>query len=118
MERKFLGTIGETISCKYLISNDYKIIERNFFFRGGEIDIIAFDERKNELVFFEVKTRSNMEYGVPAESITKMKIRHIIRGIKFYVYKNKLENMNIRVDVLELYYSQNKFLINHIKQII
>lgn len=118
MEKKFFGTIGEGISCKYLINNNYKIVERNFFFRGGEIDIIAFDVEKNELVFFEVKTRSSTKYGMPAESVTKMKVHHILRGIKFYVYKNRLENMNIRVDVLELYYSQNKFLINHIKQII
>ncbi|MBP3708246.1 MAG: YraN family protein [Clostridia bacterium] len=118
MEKKVFGSIGEQISCKYLINNNYKIIEKNFFFRGGEIDIIAFDIEKNELVFFEVKTRSSIKYGVPAESVTKTKIHHILKGIKFYVYKNRLENLNIRIDVLELYYSQNKFLINHIKQII
>ena len=38
--------------------NHYKIIDKNYYYEGGEIDIIAYDEDKNEIVFIEVKTRA------------------------------------------------------------
>lgn len=118
MNKFSFGRIGEEITCKYLINSGYKIIERNFYYRGGEIDIIAFDEEKDEVVFIEVKTRANRNYGLPSESVNSCKVRHIIKGINYYLYKNNLENSFIRVDAIELFYKNNKFYINHIKQII
>ena len=56
------GDIGENIACKYLIKNHYKILERNFKNSIGEIDIIA--RHKKEIVFVEVKSRTNTAYGV------------------------------------------------------
>ena len=61
LSKKEFGNIGEDISCKYLEQKGYKIIERNFTCRQGEIDIIAKDGK--ELVFIEVKSRSNFFYG-------------------------------------------------------
>lgn len=112
------GRIGESITCKYLIDNNYKIIEQNFYFSGGEIDIIAYDEEKNELVFIEVKTRTNNSYGTPSEAVDNYKLKHITKGIKYYLHKNALEEAFIRVDIIELLYKNDKFFINHIKQII
>ena len=50
--RQEIGRWGENLACKYLEENNYKIIDRNFLCRQGEIDIIAKDCIKNELVFF------------------------------------------------------------------
>lgn len=118
MNKFEFGRIGEAITCKYLVSNNYKIIDKNFFYNGGEIDIIAFDEEKNEIVFIEVKTRANKNYGLPSEAVNKSKMKHIMKGIKYYVHINNLENSYIRVDIIELFYNKNKFYINHIKQVI
>ena len=118
MNNKQFGTIGENITCKFLLNKNYKIIEQNFYYYGGEIDIIAYDTEKNELVFFEVKTRANKNYGLPSEAVNNTKIKHILKGAKYYIYKNQLNNINIRFDIIELYYGNNKFYINHIKQII
>ncbi|MBP3501912.1 MAG: YraN family protein [Clostridia bacterium] len=118
MNKFEFGRIGEDITCKYLINNNYKIIEKNFYYNGGEIDIIAFDEEKNELVFIEVKTRANKNYGLPSESVDTNKLKHITKGIKYYLHINKLEDAFIRIDIIELFYKKNKFYINHIKQII
>lgn len=118
MNKLDFGKIGEEITCKYLIKNNYKIIERNFYYRGGEIDIIAFDKEKSEIVFIEVKTRANKRYGLPSESVNNIKISHIVKGIKYYLHKNNIENNYVRVDAIELFYKNNKFYINHIKQII
>lgn len=118
MNKRYFGKIGEDIACKYLIKNNYKIVQRNFYFKGGEIDIIAFDEDKKELVFFEVKTRANKNYGLPSEAVDAIKIKHIKRGIKIYLQIHKLEDIYVRADVLELFYRDDKFYINHIKQIL
>lgn len=114
--RQEIGKWGENIACKYLEENNYKLIERNFFCRQGEIDIIAQDIAKKELVFIEVKTRSNLKYGNPADSVNKEKQKHMVQAIKYYIYRNHIKNTPIRIDVLEVYIVQS-CKINHIKQI-
>lgn len=115
--RQEIGKWGENLACKYLEENNYKVIERNFLCRQGEIDIVARDFLNNELVFIEVKTRSNFKYGNPADAVDKHKQRHMMQAIKYYLYKNHVQNMPIRVDVLEVYIVQS-CKINHIKQIL
>lgn len=115
--RREIGKWGENLACNYLIENNYKIIERNFLCRQGEIDIIAKDINKKELVFIEVKTRSNLKYGNPADSVNKEKQKHMMQAIKYYIYKNNITNVPIRIDIVEVYVIQN-CKINHIKQIL
>lgn len=116
--RKKLGNLGEEIACKYLNKNNYLIIERNFTCKQGEIDIIAQDMDKKELVFIEVKTRSNFKYGNPSEAVDMMKQKHIWNSASYYVYKNKIKNIPIRIDVIEIYMKNRKRKINHIKNAI
>ena len=111
-----IGKIGEEIATEYLIENGYKILERNFNCKQGEIDIIAKD--KDEVVFIEVKTRTNKKYGEPVEAVTFIKKRHLIKAIEYYLYIKKLEDEYIRIDVIEIYKKENKFLLHHIKQAI
>jgi len=118
VNRKDLGKIGEDISCKFLLKNNYKIIEQNFYYKGGEIDIIAFDKSSNEFVFVEVKTRSNLMYGRAIESVNKVKLNNIIRGAKYFMYIRGLCTQKVRFDAIEVYYTKQKFYINHVKQII
>lgn len=118
MNKKNFGNIGEDITCKYLVSQKYNIIERNFFYKGGEIDIIAYDNNKDELVFIEVKTRSNKNYGLPSESVDERKVKHILKGARYYLHIHNMNNANVRFDLIELFFVNKKFLINHIKQII
>ena len=84
---QLLGYFGEEKACNYLINNNYKIIERNFKCKHGEIDIISKDLIKNELVFIEVKTRSSLNYGTPSEAITYSKKRHILSASNYYILK-------------------------------
>ena len=78
---------------------------------------MAEDLIKNELVFIEVKTRSNFKYGNPADAVDKQKRRHMVQAIRYYLYKNHIQDVAIRVDVLEVYIVQS-CEINHIKQIL
>lgn len=114
--RQEIGKWGENLACRYIEENKYKIIERNFLCRQGEIDIIAKDINSNELVFIEVKTRSNFKYGNPAASVNKPKQKHMKQAIKYYLYKNRIESIAIRIDVIEVYIVQS-CKINHIKQV-
>ena len=112
-----LGKFGEDKACKYLEKNDYIIIERNFRCKQGEIDIIAKDLSKNELVFVEVKTRLSFNYGTPSQSVTSIKQRHILNVAKYYLYKNSINDTFVRFDVIEVFVKEFEFRINHIKQI-
>nr|DAL06058.1 MAG TPA: UPF0102 protein [Caudoviricetes sp.] len=111
-----LGRIGENIIADYITKLGYKVVERNFECNQGEIDIIAKD--KEELVFIEVKTRTDISYGEASEAVTNTKKRHLINSIKYYIYKQKLENQPIRIDVAEVYINKGKVKVNYIKQAI
>lgn len=115
--RQEIGKWGENLACQYLEKNNYKIIEQNFLCQQGEIDIIAKDIIKKELVFIEVKTRSNLKYGNPRDAVNRKKQRHMVQAIKYYIYKKKIIDVPIRMDVIEVYIKQ-KYEINHIKQIL
>lgn len=114
-QKQELGKEGEEFAVNYLQKKGYKIIDRNFECRQGEIDIIA--KEKNEYVFIEVKTRQNFNYGMPCEAVDERKQKHIWNATKYYIYSHKLEDKFIRIDVIEIYKKQGKFYLNHIKQI-
>lgn len=112
--RHILGKSGEDIACKYLENEGYIIYLRNFRCKQGEIDIIAKD--KKEVVFIEVKTRSNKKYGKPVDAVNSIKQKHIYEASKYFVYYNHLENSYIRYDVMEIL-KKEKYYINHIKNV-
>ena len=116
--KKELGKIGENIATKYLTEQNYKIIARNFVCRQGEIDIIASDEAKKEIVFIEVKTRTNKKYGEPSEAVDESKQKHIYKSAEYYVYRCNLYNRNIRFDIIEINVdiSTKRIKINHIRK--
>ncbi len=110
-----IGKLGENLATKYLEQQGYKVIERNFECKQGEIDIVAID--KNEIVFIEVKTRTNLKYGKPIEAVDKNKQKHLTKAVRYYLYSRHLENEFVRIDVIEVYLYDHKYRINHIKQI-
>lgn len=104
------GKLGEEIALKYIISKGGRIIERNYRTKMGEVDLIA--KFNGELVFVEVKSRSNINYGYPSEAVNYNKKRKITSVAKYYILDNSLENLSIRFDVIEIYFNEKK--INHI----
>lgn len=84
-----MAKLGEEKAKRLLQQNNYKILERNFKSRYGEIDLIAID--KDTLVFVEVKTRFSIDYGKPEEAITKRKLRLVARTGEYY----KLTHQNL-----------------------
>lgn len=101
-----IGNQGENLACEYLKKQGYKILERNYRIRGGEIDIVARDGQY--LVFVEVKTRYSHEYGLPIESITPWKIKHLLKTAKFYLQKIGWEGEPYRLDFVGIDFAQNQ----------
>lgn len=109
-----IGKLGEDIATDFLIEKGYIILDRNFECRQGELDIIAKD--KDEIVFIEVKTRTSNKYGAPSEAVNKIKQKHMLQSIKYYLYIKGLREKFIRIDVIEVYIKGNIVKVNHIKQ--
>ncbi|KXZ40053.1 putative endonuclease [Alkalithermobacter thermoalcaliphilus JW-YL-7 = DSM 7308] len=105
------GKLGEKIANKYLLSKGFKILDKNYKTRYGEIDLIA--QKKEKITFVEVKLRSNLNYGYPCEAVNFKKQNKIRNVATEYINKNKLENLEYSFDVIEVYLKDKK--INHIK---
>ena len=71
MKKKELGKRGEELALRFLRKNGYKVIERNYICKMGEMDIIA--QEKDTLVFVEVKTRTSMDFGPPQLAVNPTK---------------------------------------------
>ena len=77
--RRALGRLGEDAAAGYLVDLGYRIVDRNWRCRAGEIDLIARTEAgdRSKIIFCEVKTRSGLGYGSPLEAITYDKARRL-----------------------------------------
>ena len=109
LKRKELGARGEEIALRYLKSRGYRILERNYRIKFGEIDIIA--EQGDNLVFIEVKTRSDNHFGSPFESVTTQKQKQLSKVGLEYISKQGWHNRPARFDVvgIELQKGGNTF---------
>lgn len=105
MSNTAIGNKGEEVACQYLKKQGYKILERNYRIRGGEVDIVARDSET--LVFIEVKTRWSHEYGLPAESMTSWKIKALLKTAKFYIQKINWGNKEYRLDFVGIDFADN-----------
>lgn len=110
------GKIGEDLAEKYLASKDYYILSRNYHSRFGEIDIIASDG--TSIVFVEVKTRTQNQFGTPLEAITSHKLSKMIKTSQFYLTQRSMHNYPYRFDAIEVIIrDEEKPIINHLVNI-
>ncbi len=97
--QKDLGDFGERVAENFYRENGYVILAKNYTVRGGEIDLIV--ESPEWLVFVEVKTRSNLNYGYPSEAINHKKIQHMCRAAGRYIGEHPTKK-EIRFDAIEV----------------
>jgi putative endonuclease len=113
---KGTGELGEEIAANFLIARGYRIVERNFRCKGGEVDIIARDPGDKSLVFIEVKARKTLSYGVPQLAVTPFKQRQISKAALTWLSKHRLHDTNARFDVIAiLLHTAGQHAIDHIK---
>ncbi|GAB4298557.1 MAG: YraN family protein [Myxococcota bacterium] len=92
------GARGEGKACELLKRLGYKILERNYRLKFGEIDIIA--QKDDTICFVEVRSRTDGSFGAPELSVNKRKQSRIIRTAQTYIRKNKIKDMVIRFDII------------------
>lgn len=96
-----IGAKAEEIACWFLKQQGYEILDRNFYTKVGEIDIIAREE--HTLVFVEVKYRKDDKKGYPAQAVDARKQQKIRKSAMYYLKKNHLSfEQPIRFDVVEI----------------
>jgi putative endonuclease len=98
--KKALGRQGEDRAAKFLTGQGYKILERNYSIRAGEIDLIALHQ--GEVVFVEVKTRTSDAYGAPELAVNPQKQRRMIKAALAYIKYKKLDQVPCRFDVVSI----------------
>lgn len=116
MRKQRVGRLGENLACRYLKKKGYKILERNFQKREGEIDILALDKKAKMLVFVEVKTRTSGDFGEPQEAVDFFKQRKLLRTAYAYLNEKGIEQ-DFRVDVvgITLDYPRRSAHLEHFK---
>ncbi len=105
MSRK-KGDLAEDIACEFLIKNGFRIVDRNFYSKFGEIDIIAI---KNSILHFvEVKSGKNFE---PIYAITPKKLQRILKSVDYFLLKRDLD-LEIQIDAIIIKNDSIEFLEN------
>jgi putative endonuclease len=94
--RQRLGRAGEQAVARWYRRRGYRIVQRNWRCREGELDLVV--ERDRVLVFCEVKTRSSVAFGHPAEAVTEAKQRRV-RKLAMRYLESRPHRGPLRFDV-------------------
>ena len=107
------GIHAEQKAKQFLISSGLHFIQQNFTVTVGEIDLIFMDQ--NQLVFVEVKYRSDNSHGSAAEAFSASKRAKLLRAIYFYLNEQNLNihHTNMRIDLIAI----DKNALNWIKNV-
>lgn len=97
-DKKAVGTAGEKSACKFIKKEGYRVIEKNYRTKYGEIEIIGIEG--DTLCFAEVKSRSRSDYGTPEQFVTKHKQKRLWKTASIYIEEKKPESENFRFDVV------------------
>jgi putative endonuclease len=98
--RMALGRAGEDLAALYLEARGFRVLERGFRTRDGEIDLVAADDET--VVFVEVKARSGTACGRPAEAVDGRKQRRLVRAARVWLHRHGATERPCRFDVVEI----------------
>lgn len=108
MSTRDVGSKAERKAAKFLEKLGYKVIDRNFRSKFGEIDLVAVED--DTLVFVEVKARATRLFGLPEEAVNKRKIQHITLAGEYYASKHPELPKLQRIDVVAVEGSDIKLI--------
>ena len=94
------GRLGESAALAELKRLGYRVVARNYHCRGGEADLVA--EDGDDLVFIEVKARSDLRHGLPREAVGWTKQQRLGCAARAYCCEHGIEDRPIRFDVVEI----------------
>lgn len=94
------GRLGEDLAADFFIAKGFRVVDRNWTHRLGEIDLII--EREGEVRFVEVKYRNTLMFGYPEEAITGKKLRHLERAIICWLEDQSAPPKRYQADALAI----------------
>jgi putative endonuclease len=95
-----LGAAGEELAANYLLGAGYVVLDRNWRCNIGELDIVA--EHLGQIIGVEVKTRSSLGFGHPAEAVNPQKLRRLSLLVRRWCMTHRRNPHAVRVDVLAI----------------
>ena len=107
-----LGKKGEEEAQQFLRRLGFSILEQNWRFNKGEIDIIA--QKENLLVFVEVKTRSSIVFGLPQDFVKHSQVKKVIEVANAYVDQMDWQG-EIRLDIIAIHQNKEEINIEHLE---
>lgn len=107
-----IGNKGEELAVDYLQHLHYEILETNWHCQHKEVDIIALDG--DFIVFIEVKTRSNTNYGMPYEAVSRKKQQFIVQAAEKYI-EGKDIFKECRFDIISILSKNGQYHVEHMK---
>ena len=111
--KQLFGRDGERFAERYLRKKGYVLVERNYRCRGGEVDLIVLDRKV--VVFVEVKTRSDHQFGTPAEAVESRKQQKMIQAAQFFLNSKGLHERDARFDVVGITWLNGTPQVEHIQ---
>ena len=102
--RQILGKLGEELAVEELERRGYAITARRYRTPCGEIDIVC--DQAGVLVFVEVKTRADAEFGTAAEAVTPWKQRRLTRMANDYLTRERVVDRPCRFDVVTVMFDR------------
>lgn len=105
------GETAESSAAQYLLERGYRLRERNFKTRLGEVDLVV--ERESTVAFVEVRYRRSAAWGSPEATVGKLKRRKLILAALEYVQRHRLENRALRFDVLSISQARGRLRFEH-----
>ena len=115
MNKRKIGDQGERLAADFLIQKNYRILEQNYYVRGGELDLIC--EKNDKLIFVEVKLRKGKQFGDVRESLTFSKLHKLQRAIWQYLLKTKQQQCDWQLDFVGIEYDGGEPRFVHIENI-
>ncbi len=100
MTRIELGAMGEALAVDHLTRLGFRIVDRNWRCRYGELDVIAADEATRTVVFVEVKTRTGDGYGGLPYAVTPRKVGRLRRLAGLWLAGQDARWAAVRIDVI------------------
>lgn len=113
MNNRKKGELYEEASASFLIEKKYRILEKNYRRKTGEIDLIAMDPDRVTIVFVEVKYRTSGAKGAPEEAVGAEKQARIRRTAEWYLMEKRLYgSVRCRFDVISVTNGSIRHIIN------
>jgi putative endonuclease len=113
LSKRMKGEIAERIAGAFLRKQGYTILETNFHFGRGEIDIIARD--RNVLVFVEVKSKQSDQDGRPEDEVDKRKQSQVRRIAEGYLHVHDIRDVACRCDVVAIVGDEKSHILRYYK---